>query len=466
MKAFKKTFVSMLALVTACGMLTTAAMAEEAAPAETAATVAVATAEAEAKTEPIEGSWVLYEVYEVKEGAEPVLLKKEENQSLYGSGIGVYTFDADGAAHHNMIEGTDNKDESALWAVNEPNVYAYTEGSINETFRYVEAEGTLHRTMQEESRTLDFVYARAMVGSWKLDKVVEIHEGDAPVDLPKEENQSLYGAGESILTFKTDGKTSEEITDGADKSVVEGTWKLTATDSFTYTQDTLEMAFQYFRADDTIFRDVKDEAPDAAHPHLRFTYVRVIPAPEVKEEETAKAAQAETKAAAPAPAPASSQKRNGFSMDLVAAEGGDAITIYQLEDNSYVDDYGITYTQEGGGGDHWYGSDGKVWVTPDAYANEGNADGQNFTGFSMNLVAEGGGDATTIYELTDFSYVDSEGMVFTQEGGGGDHWYGSDGSVWIVAGAAEDSADDADDSYADDTTDDTDDSDDYSDDEE
>lgn len=445
MKLLKKSLISLLALITACGMMAGAAFAEEA-PEEVAPEAqAEETVQAEetAEADPVLGSWVLYEVYEVKENEEPVLLKKEENQSLYGSGIGIYTFDEDGAAHHNMIEAGDNVDKEAIWAVSEPDVYSITEDADTMTLKYDKEKDVLHRTFEDENRTLDFVYARAFIGSWKLDRVAEIHEGDAAVDLPKEENQSLYAEAENTLTFTPDGKANNEIVDGADKTVVEGSWKLTAPDKITYTEETLEQEFNYFRADDTIYRDLIDETPDAAHPHLAFIYSRVYPEP--KEEETTTAAQAETKSQE-----ASKPKRTGFSMNLIAEEGGDAVTIFELEDFSYEDDYGVTYTEEGGGGDHWYGSDGRVWIVEGAYEDYEHTDGQIFTGFEQPLYDPDTGEQVILKELTQGGYAnEATGVIYHQEGGGGDHWYGEDGSVliseWLYNQNEEGQVDDVDD---------------------
>ena len=465
MKTFKNAFIGMTtAAVLAGTMICSAAFAEEA-PAEPAETAAEVTADAavdavaEATVEqadPIQGSWVLYEVREIKEGADPVLLPKEENQSLYGSGIGVYTFDEDGYAHHNMIDAGDNKDEEASWAAAEPSVYSYTEGSESMSLRYDDETDTLHRTYDDGTRTLDFVYARAMVGSWKLDNVVEIHEGDAPTDLPKEENQSLYGSGESILTFSLGGKASDEITDGPDKVVMEGSWELTAPDQFTYTEDTLEMEFCYFRADDTIFRDFVDDAPDAAHPHLRFTYVRVTPEPKAAEQETTKAAEKETTKAAqnetkpatqPTTKPAEKSTEEGlindgkiftgYEMDnLIDVATGSYVTLSELSQGGWANQAtGEIFEQEGGGGPHMYGDKGTVLMFDgEYYAEYGTEeelinDGKIFTGNYMSLYDEYG-NVITLSELSQGGWADEDtGEIFNRGPAGGDFWYGDHGTT-------------------------------------
>ena len=498
MNNMKKTLVSMLALVTACGMLTTAAMAEEA-PADAAAeavaeavveeaaaeavdeAVAEAAVEAAVQADPVEGSWVLNEVYEVKEGAEPALLKKEENASLYGAGISVFTFDADGAGHLNTIDGADQQDKEATWATTEPGVYTFTEGSDTTTLTYDLEKDVLHRTVQEDGRTLDFVYARGFVGSWTLDQVLEIHDGDAPTPLSKEENASLYGAGEAVVKIFSDGTVNEEITDGADKTTVEGTWKLDSADIFTYTVDGLDMTFNYFRADDTIIRDFHDDTEGAEHAHLHFIYKRVVPAPAPAAAETATTAAAQDKNAATQPTTKAADQNNAANQNGAEDElinGGqiftgfvqpaydpDTLQVFELKELSqggYANDAtGIVYTPEGGGGEHLYGSDGSVLLmgSPDDYADENELinGGQIFTGFVQVAYDP---DTLEIFELKELSqggYAnDATGVTFSAEGGGGDHLYGSDGSV-LLMGTPDEYGDDVVDDDVDDYVEDDDD---------
>ena len=116
----KKTLISILAMLMACTLLAAGVFAAEAPAGPQAPEDLNAAEEARDKADPVEGSWILYEVYELKENAEPVLLKKEENQSLYGSGIGIYTFDDGGYAHHIMFDAGDEADEEASWGLAEP----------------------------------------------------------------------------------------------------------------------------------------------------------------------------------------------------------------------------------------------------------------------------------------------------------------------------------------------------------
>jgi len=123
-------------------------------------------------------------------------------------------------------------------------------------------------------------------------------------------------------------------------------------------------------------------------------------------------------------------------MNLYAEGGGDAITIFFMSDETWRDDFGVVYTQEGGGGDHWYGSDGKTWVNEVYFENHKSENGKNFTGNTQIICSENDRNVKIqIDELADGRYVNqATGVFYTQEGGGGDHWYGSDGSVWVFEG--------------------------------
>ena len=375
---------------------------------------------------PVVGSWMLSQVYEIRDGQEPVLLEKEENQSLYGSGKGVYTFDEDGYAHYIMFDAGDIADVAAEWKTTSPNVYIYTEeDGPSETFTYNEEEDTLHRSFAEADRTLDFVYNRAIVGSWKLDTVFEIHPGDAPEELDPEGNQSLFSAAENIVTFNADGTATEEVKDGPNEFEEAGTWEMTEPDKYMCTQNGLAIELDYFRVDDTLFRDVIDNSPDAAHPYLRFIYAR-YEAPEAEEDVKE---EAEAPAQPVQPAQDNSPRKTGRTMDLSHPEGGGLIvTLYELTDGSWVDANGMGYTKASE--TEWFAADGSKWVTGE-YFNY-NPIGRVFTGFGMYLYDEYTGNVIYVDLLSDGRYVNQNtGVFYEQEGGGGDHFYGDDGSVWV-----------------------------------
>ena len=119
------------------------------------------------------GSWMLNRVMEIKEGEEPKLLEKEENQSLYGAGKSIFTFDEDGYAHCVTFDAGDMVDAAATWKETAQNEFTFTEeDGMTFTFNYDKETNALHRTFAEEGKTLDFIYNRAIVGEWKLDTVL------------------------------------------------------------------------------------------------------------------------------------------------------------------------------------------------------------------------------------------------------------------------------------------------------
>ena len=148
-----------------------------------------------------------------------------------------------------------------------------------------------------------------------------------------------------------DGTAKEEIKEGPNASVNEGTWEMSDPAKIVYTLNDIETEMEYFLFDDTLFRDFKEESPDAPYPYLRFIYVRAEseeegPAPEEPDAEEQPAAQSETQAAEQEDNPgdliADGQIFTGATMYLYAPEGG---------------------------GYYFYGNDGSTWVT-EAYFDE------------------------------------------------------------------------------------------------
>ena len=108
------------------------------------------------------------------------------------------------------------------------------------TFTYDAKEDCLHRTAAE-APGLEFRYSRAVVGSWQLDKVLKINEGDAPEELAPENAASLYAEKDNILTINADGTGVLAELDGIDTAEVNGTWKTKGADTIVYTQDTFSI---------------------------------------------------------------------------------------------------------------------------------------------------------------------------------------------------------------------------------
>jgi len=232
--------------------------------------------EVETDKNAILGSWMLNQVMEIKEGEGATLLEKEENQSLYGAGKSIFTFDEDGYAHCVTFDAGDMTDAAAKWQQTAGTEFTYTEeDGMTFAFNYDNETGTLHRAIAEEGRTLDFIYNRAIVGEWKLDTVLAMHPGDAPETLDPETNQSLYAAAKNSAIFNADGTAVEIVRDGADEIENKGTWKMTDPDKYICEQDGTAGEMNYSRVDDTLFRDINDETPEAVYQHLRFIFTRV-----------------------------------------------------------------------------------------------------------------------------------------------------------------------------------------------
>ena len=77
------------------------------------------------------------------------------------------------------------------------------------------------------------------------------------------------------MIFNADGTAIEIVRDGAVEMENKGTWKMTDPDKFTCEQDGIAGEINYFRVDDTLFRDITDETPEAVYQNLRFIFTRV-----------------------------------------------------------------------------------------------------------------------------------------------------------------------------------------------
>jgi len=142
----------------------------------------------------------------------------------------------------------------------------------------------------------------------------------------------------------------------------------------------------------------------------------------------------------------------GFKLQTVNVATEENVTISELSQGGYADENtGEIFTQEGGGGEHFYGDRGTVLMIADAYyrdyqeddngefhytddvdtENELINDGQIFTDNYMSLYTEDG-YYVLVRELSQGGYINEEtGEIFTQEGGGGDHFYGDRGTVLV-----------------------------------
>mgnify|MGYP007101888477 CR=1 FL=1 len=255
-----RTLVGMLALITACSMFSGWTMAEEAADVP----------------EAIIGAWKLYQVMELRDEEEPVLIPEEEEPSLYGIGINIYNFDDSGVIHHITIADGESISLNGFWETTGEHIYDCREDAGDMTVCYLPEDDMLHRTGQEAGRDLEFIYARAFVGSWKLSRIQLLIEGDAPIELSREETPYLFDGSDSVLVVNPDGSGMVLAADGSEEDGREGSWTSSKPNYFIFTEGDFDMGFTYFSSNDAIFRDVLDESGDSGYStHLRYTYERV-----------------------------------------------------------------------------------------------------------------------------------------------------------------------------------------------
>ena len=308
----------------------------------------------EAAADPVQGSWILYEVYDMSDAENPVSMDPTENQSLYGSDLTVFTFFEEGYAVDTTFTAVDMFDVSATWTLTAENEYEFAEeDGITETFIYDPEADSLKRTFEN----YDFIYARAFVGTWQLAEVVQINEGDAPTELPKEENQSLYGNADNILVFAIDGESLEIVFDGTEGTEVKGSWEMTSPDVYVNTEDGIATEYNYFRVDDTLYYDIVEQGEEGRT--LRFTYARTK-APEDEEE----AFPADAELSLEDELIAGGQIFTGVEQTLYDPETGEPVVVKELNQGGWANDAtGVIYEQGEGGEGRFYGNDGSILVT-------------------------------------------------------------------------------------------------------
>ena len=153
-------------------------------------------------------------------------------------------------------------------------------------------------------------------------------------------------------------------------------------------------------------------------------------------------------APAPAPAPAEEEELiNGGQIftgevidNVIDMATGKYVTIQELSQGGWANvETGEIFTWETGAGDHFYGDKGTTLMFDGAYFEQYGEkdelinDGQIFTGNEMDLYNEETGEEITVKELSQGGWADEEtGEIFTQEGGGGDHFYGDKGTTLVT----------------------------------
>ena len=133
----------------------------------------------------------------------------------------------------------------------------------------------------------------------------------------------------------------------------------------------------------------------------------------------------------------------GRTMELYNPQTGAKVTVQELNQGGWADnEKGVIYTQEAGGGDHFYGNDGTTLVTEWCYKNkpynpdELIAGGQIFTGNQITVYELGNpAHGKKIQELNQGGYADPETGVIYQKGKDDLYkFYGNDGTTWVMEG--------------------------------
>ena len=188
-----------------------------------------------------------------------------------------------------------------------------------------------------------------------------------------------------------------------------------------------------------------------------------------------KAAQTETKAATQPTTKAEEPTTEEGLINDGKIFTGRTLTLYDPNDRSismevselsqvgWADqNTGKIYYQASGGSLTFTGDDNSTWVLPEYFEEELINDGKIFTGFEQTLYDPDTGATVTLKELSQGGWAnEGTGVIYTQEGGGGDHYYGNDGSVliteWLYYHSGEEgSVDDTEDSVEGDSVEDDD----------
>ncbi len=117
-------------------------------------------------------------------------------------------------------------------------------------------------------------------------------------------------------------------------------------------------------------------------------------------------------------------RRTGVSMQ-VFYENGNATTIYAMSDGSWMTDEGAVYYEGMNGVLHSTGNFGDLYVTAPVL-------GPTRTGVSMEVFYENG-NATTLYAMSDGSWMTDEGAVYYEGMNGVFHSTGNFGDLYVTA---------------------------------
>ncbi len=144
-------------------------------------------------------------------------------------------------------------------------------GTNTEATETAEGTGTENESVETaEAQERDGSVA-AIVGSWKLDKVlISEEEGAAAEEVSEEDHASLYAEKDSLYTFNEDGTGTLTMSAGGDTAESEITWE-DADDCYEVTSDGITEFYVYDVVDDTLLRQIFESDP---YMEIQFIYVR------------------------------------------------------------------------------------------------------------------------------------------------------------------------------------------------
>lgn len=117
------------------------------------------------KSEPVTGSWTLDKVMAAEPGKEAEFKDRESNNSLYGEGETVYTFNADGSGKLTVTAGPDTVEFTATWKKTDAGYVFTDERNDSRTFTYEAADDTLRDHFKDDSADakysdVEFIFVR------------------------------------------------------------------------------------------------------------------------------------------------------------------------------------------------------------------------------------------------------------------------------------------------------------------
>ena len=114
-----------------------------------------------------------------------------------------------------------------------------------------------------------------IVGTWKQDRVLASEAGGEMTERSRENAASLYESEQSNYTFSADGKLIHHVEDGGGSFDTEGTWTLSAKDTYAITEgDSITDTLTYDSSDDTLHRHWKSANSDDMYTEIDFVYIR------------------------------------------------------------------------------------------------------------------------------------------------------------------------------------------------